>query len=260
MSKKRSRENKSLHGRANNLVVGVNACNELLLHAPGRVLEVFIENEKAHPALVQNARSGNIAVHVLERRKLSELVEGVSHQGVIARVSERSYQELPAIIERLNDAETALIVAVDELYDPQNLGSILRASECFGADAVMWSRNRGVSITPAVTKVSAGASELLSLCPVSNLRNALGELKKSGFWVCVAAVGSEAQSIHEVELPGKVVLVLGSEGKGVQPLIQKEADLLLKIPMFGRIDSLNVSQAAAVFLAAYRSQIGKTPS
>jgi 23S rRNA (guanosine2251-2'-O)-methyltransferase len=114
-----------------------------------------------------------------------------------------------------------------------------------------------VTITPAVTKVSAGASELLPLCSVSNLRNALLELKRAGFWVCVAGVGSSAQSIYDVELPEKVVVVLGSEGRGVQPLIQKEADLLLEIPMLGRIDSLNVAQATAVFLATYRSHHGK---
>ena len=257
MKKRRQTGRHSRRQSEGNLVVGVNACRELLASAPSRVLELWIDNEKSHVELIARARAGNISVHVVERDTLTEQAQGVNHQGVIAKVSERPQEELSDLINRLSSCEAALLVAVDELYDPQNFGSILRASECFGADGVIWSRNRGVAITPAVTKVSAGASELLPLCPVSNLRNALLELKRAGFWVCVAGVGGSAQSIYEVELPEKVVVVLGSEGRGVQPLIQKEADLLLEIPMLGRIDSLNVAQATAVLLATYRSRHGK---
>ena len=141
---------------------------------------------------------------------------------------------------------------LDSIMDPHNFGAILRAAECFGVDAVLWSKNRGCDITPVVAKVSVGASELLPLVPVSNLAQALERLKDAGVWSIAADVSPEAQPIDQFEFPTKSLILLGSEGEGLQPLLLREAEFKITIPLHGKIDSLNVSQAAAVMLAAAR--------
>lgn len=176
--------------------------------------------------------------------KLEKLVGSSSHQGVIARVKKK-----PALgIDDL--AGASRLLALDSIEDPQNVGAIFRAAECFGVDGLLWSKNRGAPMTPVVSKVSVGASEVVPYAIVSNLAESLRQLKDRGFWVVVADMGGE--NYQTLDLPEKTVLVMGSEHKGVRPLIAKLADLTVSIPLAGEIDSLNVSQAAAVLLSGLR--------
>jgi len=130
----------------------------------------------------------------------------------------------------------------------------LRAAECFGVDAVLWSKNRGAPIGPVVSKVSVGASEIVRLCPVSNLHRALESLKEAGAWLSGAIIAPDAASLDRFEFPEKSVVVMGAEGEGIHQLIEKSLDFRVFIPMSGRIDSLNVSQATAVMLQEVAKQ------
>ncbi|MCI5064654.1 23S rRNA (guanosine(2251)-2'-O)-methyltransferase RlmB [bacterium] len=236
-------------------VYGVRAVQEVLRWCPERARELLCTSERS-TALQDQATALRIPVRRGEEEELAKLAHGVNHQGVALLLTPREPEPLERLVAE--PAEQSLLLALDEISDPQNLGSLFRAAECFGARAILTSKNRGAGITPAVTKIAAGATELVPYCPVSNLRTALSALRKGGYWVCVTAVGGSATSLHDFSFPERCVCVLGSEGRGVQPLIQQEADFLIEIPMLGKIDSLNVSQAAAVLLASYRQQHHQT--
>jgi 23S rRNA (guanosine2251-2'-O)-methyltransferase len=134
------------------------------------------------------------------------------------------------------------------VYDPQNLGALMRAAECFGAAAMVWSRNRGCGLTPVVTKASVGASELLDLIEVSNLADAIRRFKDAGYWIVAADMDPQAEDLQTFQFPAHTVLVMGSEGSGLRELTRRSADSLVRIVTPGRIGSLNVSQATAVIL------------
>jgi 23S rRNA (guanosine2251-2'-O)-methyltransferase len=125
---------------------------------------------------------------------------------------------------------------------------VLRSAECLGVSGAIWSWNRGASLTPAVTKVSMGASELVPIVQVANLAEAVRRLKQADFWVVASAVHGDAVPLPAFDFPARTALILGSEGEGIQPLLLKEADFTVHIPMTGRLESLNVAQAATVFL------------
>lgn len=227
---------------------------ELLRFNPERVEEVLLakpgtdkENDRELTALL---KQHHILLSFRSNHELSTLVNGTAHQGVVARVKDQRV-EFKALIAEFEAREDGIILLLDSINDPHNFGAILRAAECFKVDGVIYSRNRGSGVTPTVSKTSAGASEIVKLCEVGNLAESCRRLQKEGFTLVVADVGSQAVSLEKFEFPGRIALVLGSEGDGVQPLIRKYADFLIKIPLFGRLDSLNVSQAAAVLLFAH---------
>jgi len=193
-------------------------------------------------------------VDFISRHEMEELSGSTAHQSFAALLHPRSFMNLHDLLENEKSREKSLLVFLDEIFDPHNLGAILRASECFSASAVVWSKNRGADLSATAAKSSAGASELLSLCKVSNLVSAIRDCKDAGFWVVTADNTETADSLGSFQFPEKTLLVLGSEGRGLKALIKKEADFSLKIPLSGQLDSLNVSQAAAVLLHAYRQQ------
>ena len=167
------------------------------------------------------------------------------HQGVCAEVSEFRYADADALLV----PDQALIVALDQVQDPQNLGSICRSAECAGAAGLVLPERRAAEVTPAVCKASAGAVEHLPLAQVRNLTDFLGEAKKLGFW-CYGADGDAKLDYREVDLSGPVVLVMGSEGRGLRPRVASACDALISLPLRGRIESLSVGAAAAVLLSA----------
>lgn len=227
------------------LIMGKNCIREVLKSDPKRFSRVFSSQKDGE--LVDALKSKGVRVQFASKQKLYSLVQSESHQSFVAEVKERKYPDLKTFLEEQNDR--SLVVLCDSITDPQNFGAILRASECFGVDGVVWSKNRNVGVTPVVSKVSVGASELLTLIPVSNLAESVKKFQEAGY-VAVAAESREgSESLFSFSFPDKVLLILGAEGKGIQPLLSKRADHHLEIPMLGRIDSLNVSQAAAIFLS-----------
>jgi 23S rRNA (guanosine2251-2'-O)-methyltransferase len=176
----------------------------------------------------------------LERRAAS-----AEHQGVCAEVSEFRYADSADLL----GSESTLIVALDQVQDPQNLGAICRTAECAGAAAVVIPERRSADVTAAVCKASAGAVEHLPVARVRNLADFLAEAKRAGMW-CYGADASSSLRYDNVDWGGPIVLVLGSEGRGLRPRVAAACDVLVSIPLRGRIESLSVSAAAAVLLYA----------
>ncbi|MGM0439929.1 MAG: 23S rRNA (guanosine(2251)-2'-O)-methyltransferase RlmB [Chlamydiota bacterium] len=232
---------------SNRKIMGKNCLKELLKSAPQRILKVY--TSKDSDDLLTILQENQIPVKKLSKKELTNMVDSESHQGYVAQVSEKPAPKL----ENLYHKEKSLVVMLDSIFDPQNLGAILRACECFGVDAVVWSKNRGSSITPTVSKASVGASELIETIQVSNLVETIKSFKKHGYWAVTTEIANDAHSLADFDFPEKTVLILGSEGTGVRPLVSKQADFRVYIPMAGMIDSLNVSQATAVLLAQWHS-------
>lgn len=170
------------------------------------------------------------------------------HQGIAAFVSQLPDDSAKAVVaDTAANAKSPLLVLLDGIVDPNNLGAIVRTAHCAGADAVVVPKDRAAGPTPVVSKVSAGALEHTRLCRVTNLVSSIQWLKKQGLWVAGLALEGE-QSLFEADLKGPLALVIGGEGRGLRRLVREHCDFLLSIPLCGRVDSLNASAAAAVVL------------
>jgi 23S rRNA (guanosine2251-2'-O)-methyltransferase len=188
---------------------------------------------------------GSVKVSVVEQEEVEARAGSDAHQGVVAEVEPYPYVDAASLLA----APEPLIVALDEVTDPQNLGAVCRSAECAGATGVVIPERRSAEITPAVCKASAGAVEHLPIARVRNLSDFLGEAKEAGCWTYGAAAGSKT-SYMQPDYEGGVVLVLGAEGRGLRPRVASSCDALVSLPLNGRIDSLNVSATAAVLLYA----------
>jgi 23S rRNA (guanosine2251-2'-O)-methyltransferase len=232
-------------------IMGKNCIREVLRAASQRLVEVYTSHSN-DDALYDELVKAGVTVKEISKKKLTQMVESDSHQSYIAAVKERGHEDVGGYLKRFFERDKVCVVMLDSIFDPQNVGTILRASECFGVDLVIYSKNRGADITAVVSKTSVGASELVPILKVSNLADTMKRFQKEGFAAVTAEVGEKAESIYSFDFPEKTLIVMGSEGKGVQPLISKKCDHHVYIPMLGNIDSLNVSQAAAVFLNSYQ--------
>lgn len=233
-----------------NLIEGRNAVHEAL--ASGRSIEkVFVLDNREDgrlTALAAECRANGAQLVSCDRRKLDAMSETGAHQGIIAVVSEIDYATVADIFARAESSgRPPLIVICDHLSDPQNLGAIVRSAEVFGAHGVIIPKRRSVSVTPVAVKASAGACLHLPIVRCANLHAMIGELKEAGVWVC-GADGAGDRLISDADLTTATAIVLGSEGDGLSRLTRDDCDFLVRIPMFGNVNSLNVSAAAAVFL------------
>ncbi|MBI3901252.1 MAG: 23S rRNA (guanosine(2251)-2'-O)-methyltransferase RlmB [Chlamydiia bacterium] len=239
----------------NNQICGVHAILEVLLHAPHRLIRVFLEEGRVEKKeeIISLCKKANIQLQVISKERLNRLA-GVTtpHQSMIAEIKPRIYLDTKSFLKQVADQESSLVLMVDQIFDPQNFGALIRSAECFGADGIVWSKNRGTDITPAAAKASCGASELLPLIRISNLAQAVDEFQKAGFSAIAALATPSSQNAFTFKFPAKTLLIVGSEGTGIQPLLQKKSNDSIYIPMQGKIASLNVSNAAAILLALYR--------
>ncbi|MEA2442267.1 MAG: rRNA (guanosine2251-2-O)-methyltransferase [Thermoleophilaceae bacterium] len=174
---------------------------------------------------------------------LEELCGSPDHQGVCAEAEEYRYVEPRSLL----DSDDAIVVALDEVQDPRNLGAVCRVAECVGAAGVVIGQRRSVQVTPVVCKASAGAVEHLAIARVRNLADYLAEAKEQGAWV-YGASASDAVPYDQPDYRGKVVVVFGSEGRGLRPRVRAACDELIALPTVGRMESLNVSAAASAVL------------
>lgn len=230
---------------------------ELARHRVKSVRRVFLlEGASADAELketLDRCREQRVAVERRTREELAELSRGEGeetvHQGVLTEITPAASVDLPQLILRAKRAApSAPFVVLDQVTDPRNLGSIFRAAESAGAAGLIMPADRSSPVSAVVRKTSAGASELLPYSVVTNLDRAIRELKDSGYWIIGAAVGEGSRPLFSTEIPLPAALVLGAEGRGLRRLTQDRCDLLLSLPMAGMIESLNVGQAAAVFL------------
>jgi 23S rRNA (guanosine2251-2'-O)-methyltransferase len=201
--------------------------------------------------ITRSAQRRKIPMREVPRKTIDERAQSRNAQGVIALASGFGYATLDEIFERIG-TEPALLVAVDGITDPQNLGALARSAEAAGAHALVVPRRHSAPVTAVAEKASAGALEHLPVAQVANLARGLEELKERGVWI-VALDSDGATTIYELELTTEpICLVIGSEGKGVSRLVRDRADVIAKIPMSGRVQSLNASAAGAVALFEIR--------
>ena len=238
---------------------GRNALQEAL--RSGRTIDkVFIASgdiDRGLQRLAAEAKEAGAVIVPVDRRKLDAMSFTRAHQGVITLAAAHEYCTIDDILEEAAArGENALIVICDELTDPHNLGAIMRSAECAGAHGVIIPKRRSVGLTATVAKASAGAVEYMKVARVTNINKAIGELKEKGVWVFgTAAEGSIP--MYQADLTGPAALVIGNEGDGMSPLVQKNCDVTVSIPMRGRISSLNASAAASILLyEAVRQRIG----
>lgn len=243
-----------------NQLEGRNALTEAL--RSGRTLDkVFIasgDTDRGLQRLAAEAKEAGAVVVPVDRRKLDAMSITRAHQGVIAYAAAREYFTIDDILQEAADrGEAPLVVICDELSDPHNLGAILRSAECAGAHGVIIPKRRSVGLTAVVAKASAGAVEYMKVCKVSNINNAIADLKERGLWIFgTAAEGSIP--MYQADLTVPAAIVIGSEGTGMSRLVEKNCDVTVHIPMKGRITSLNASAAASILLyEAVRQRINK---
>ena len=229
---------------------GRNAIDEAL--KSGRTIDkVFIadgDTDRGLQRLAAQAKEAGAVVVPVDRRKLDAMSTTRAHQGIIALAAAHEYFTIDDILEEAaSRGETPLIVICDELSDPHNLGAIMRSAECAGAHGVIIPKRRSVGLTATVAKASAGAVEYMKVARVTNINNAIKELKDKGVWVFgTAAEGSIP--MYKADLTGPTAIVIGNEGDGMSPLVRKNCDVMVHIPMKGRISSLNASAAASILL------------
>lgn len=194
------------------------------------------------------AKDKGIVIKEVDRKKLDLVSETGSHQGVIAKVTPYKYFTLEDMLDKAEKAgEKPFILILDEIEDPHNLGSIVRTAELCGVHGIIIPKRRNVGITPTVYKSSAGAIEHMMVAKVTNINAVIDELKEKNIWVYGADMEGEDYS-YEADLEGAVALVIGSEGKGISKLTKEKCDKLIKIPMVGKINSLNASVAAGILM------------
>lgn len=222
------------------ILYGRNAVAEALRAGRRPVHEVWATDKVASEAWLSAAAR----VHVTSAADIAHRAESDSHQGVCAHVDPYHYAGAAELLAQPDP----LILALDEVQDPQNLGAICRSAECAGVTGVVIPERRAAEVTPAVCRASAGAVEWLRLARVRNLADFLGEAKAAGCWTYGAAAGPQSVGYLEPDWAGGVVLVMGAEGKGLRPRVAQSCDALVALPLRGRIESLNVSAAAAALL------------
>jgi 23S rRNA (guanosine2251-2'-O)-methyltransferase len=210
------------------------------------VLDAVGDNRIASEAAARSVR-----LRCVKREHIEELAPGAVHQGVVARVGPYPYSGLKEVLA----APDPLVLVLDGITDPRNLGAVLRAADGAGASGVVIPKDRAVGVTPAAVRASAGASEHVPVARETNLRRALDRMKEAGVWVYAAEDGA-ALRYTDHDFSGSVAFVLGSEGRGLRRLVREGCDGEVSVPMMGEVSSLNVSVAAAVLLFEARRQRG----
>jgi 23S rRNA (guanosine2251-2'-O)-methyltransferase len=231
------------------MVYGVRPVIEALRAGRRRVFEVL--DAGGHEEIARMVGERGIAVRRVSRDSIEQLAPGSLHQGVAARAEPYPYSGLSEILAA---DDPHLLLVLDGVTDPRNLGAVLRAADGAGATGVVVPKDRSVGVTPAAVKASAGASEHVRVARETNLRRAVDAMKEAGLWVYAAEVGETPYT--KTDLSGPVALVMGSEGRGVRRLVREGCDGTVSIPMFGAVGSLNISVAAAVLLYEARRQRG----
>lgn len=232
------------------LVWGLHPVREALQRAPERVLELWVLGERGDARMeevVSLAREQGIACQAVRRATLDGMAQGGTHQGVVARLAPAvalDEHDLEALLDRLD--VPPLLLVLDGVQDPHNVGACLRTADAAGVHAVIVPRDRAAGLTPAARKSAAGAAESVPLIRVVNLARCLRSLKARGIWLVGAE--AEAPSAFEADLAGPLALVLGGEGSGLRRLTRETCDLLVSLPMRGSVASLNVSVAAGALL------------
>lgn len=248
--KRQSTQDENEEKEDNGIVVGRNAVRELLKSERG-VEKIYVKKGGSHEGsitvLIAEAIEKRIPIVEVEGPKLDSLAEGANHQGIVAMASIKEYSTIDDMLELAEQrGEKPLIVIADSIEDPHNLGALIRCAECAGAHGLVIPKRRAVGVTPTVYKSSAGAIEHMLIAKVSNIATTIEQLKKKGLWIFTAEAGGT--DYYETDFNCACAVVLGSEGNGVSKIVKDNSDYIVSIPMYGKVNSLNVSTAASVIL------------
>jgi len=248
-------ENESV---SENIVIGRNPIRELL-HSGRAIDKIFVqrgEREGSVIPLIAEAKSLGIVVVEVEKQKLDSLSGGASHQGIVAFAAEKEYCEISDILTLARErGEKPFVVVADEINDPHNLGAIIRSADCLGAHGIIIPKRRSVGLTSTVSKASAGALENMLIAKAVNIPAAIDELKEAGLWIYAADMDGAPYYEHKFDAP--TAIVLGSEGNGISRLVKEKCDFVISIPQYGSVNSLNVSNAAAIIMSEVARQFHK---
>ncbi|SFP70032.1 23S rRNA (guanosine2251-2'-O)-methyltransferase [Enterovibrio norvegicus DSM 15893] len=232
------------------MIYGIHAVKAVLASDPARFIEVYVlkgrEDDRLLPVLKELAELG-ITTQEMGRKALDDKADGASHQGLIARVKQgRQYNEndLDAILE---GKETPLLLVLDGVTDPHNLGACLRNADAAGACAIIVPKDRSAPLSATVRKVAVGAAEIVPLVRVTNLARTMRALQEKGVWF-VGTAGEATHDIYQSKMTGPLAIVMGAEGDGMRRLTRETCDELISIPMAGSVSSLNVSVASGICL------------
>ncbi|MDD5686314.1 MAG: 23S rRNA (guanosine(2251)-2'-O)-methyltransferase RlmB [Elusimicrobia bacterium] len=203
--------------------------------------------------IIALARKKNILVQFVDGKKL--IAYSGNHQGVVAYVSPKEYWQFEQLLAFVRDKKDAVVCILDEIEDPQNLGTIIRSAVCFGVDAIVTQQRASAGISTGTAKASAGAIEYIPIVRVVNVVQAIESLKKSGFWVYGADMSGEP--VFQKKIEGKIAIVIGNEGSGLRRLTKERCDFLIKIPITGEINSLNAAMSASIIFYEVNRQRGQ---
>lgn len=239
----------NLDNQRNDIIAGRNPVMEAI--RSGRSIESILvakgERSGSVVAIIAKAKQKNIPVKDVDSKKLDFLAKGVNHQGIVAQCAVKEYSTLEDIFALAEErGESPFIIVLDKIEDPHNLGAIIRTAECAGAHGVIIPERRSAGLSYTVEKTSAGALEYMPVVRVKNISAVLQKLKDKGIWVYGADMDGE--HYKKVNFDGSVALVIGNEGKGISPLVAKDCDVIVSLPMKGKINSLNASVAAGILM------------
>jgi 23S rRNA (guanosine2251-2'-O)-methyltransferase len=231
------------------LIYGIHPVREAL--KTGRVQALFVAEGEGGPALREvfdAAHKANVQAVPRQRTALDALAHNGAHQGVVAITGEYPYSQMSEMLSLAKrEGAQPLILVLDSLQDPQNFGALVRTAHVAGAHGIIVPKDRAVGVTAVVVKTSAGATEHMKIAQVVNVARALEELKEAGLWIA-GAVAAGGEPPWKMDFTGPTALVLGAEGKGIRPLVLRGCDLLVRIPMWGKVASLNVGAAGAILM------------
>lgn len=240
------------------IISGKHAVLELLRAKKRRCYEVLIaesKKEKLVAEIEEAAKKNRVPVKFVRAEEIASFSSIEKHQGVAAKCDPFVFSQIEGVLKAAKaDEKKGFIVILDGITDPQNLGSLIRTAHLCGVHGMILPKDNSAPVSPAATKASSGATEYLPIVQVTNISSAIKELKDGGFWI-VGAVGESDKNLYQHDFIGNnYALVLGAEGKGIKRLVRENCDYLLKIPMFGNIESYNVSVAGAIFMSEIMRQ------
>ncbi|MCD8203927.1 MAG: 23S rRNA (guanosine(2251)-2'-O)-methyltransferase RlmB [Coprobacillus sp.] len=234
----------------NLLIYGKNPVKEAL--NKGNCIEILVSYDFSDTNLISLIEEKGVPVKRYKPSDLANICKSINHQGIAAYLKPFCYASLEEIITHTKKKEHPLILMLDGIEDPQNFGAIIRSCDAFSVDGIIIKKNNQVDVNATVIKTSAGAANYVKICKVTNLNNTINELKKNGFWI-VSTDGNAETSYNEIKYNMPTVVVIGSEGFGVSPLIIANSDFVVRIPMLGHVNSLNASVAAGIILSHIRN-------
>lgn len=242
----------------NNLVYGFHSISPLVWQNPDAIEIIYLDGkrqDKRSQDLLSAAKDAGVVVEMVSSSKLDKISATNKHQGVVALLIEQVSKKdlnIKSVLNDLQDKDTSIIIVLDGITDPHNLGAIIRSCDCFGVDAIVLPKDNSASINPTVAKVSSGAINNVPIVVVNNLARTLEEIKDFGYWIAGTTLADSSVNLFDFKPDNKIVWVMGSEGDGIRRLVAESCDHLVSIPMYGKTQSLNVSVAAGVVLSYTR--------